>query len=800
MSLLTHYRVLDCTDERGYLAGFLLAQLGADVTLLWTGPTRSAENEAIVYNRGKRSVSLDITTAAGRYSFRQLVEAADVVLTTGGPAELAGNGLDYETLASLNPAIVQVAISAFGQSGPKADYLATDIVSLASGGLLWLTGDEDRPPVRVAVPQAFLNAACDAAGAALIALWERRRSGLGQLVDVSAQSSLLQTTQCMILAEALGAPPAKRRAGGYNIPPLDMKLVWQCADGVVTVTLMFGAAVGPFTARLMEWVREEGYLSDELWDTDWIRFSAQVVDGEETVEKFERIKDALQAFLLTKTKQELLEEALERKLVIAPVTTVADVAHLDQLRERGYWELMPRGDGEPPDTFCGSIAKFSASPLPALGAAAVTGADNHAVLAEWSGPSEAAREASADAVVTGRRPLDDIKILDFTWAMAGPGATRVLADYGATVIRIESSHHPEAGRHLQPFVNGVVDIEGSGVFLNMNTGKHGMAIDLNHPGSRDVILDLVRWADIVCETFRPGTMEEWGLGYEELRRVKPDVIMFSSALMGQTGPLRHFAGYGNLSAALCGFYHVTGWPDRPPTGPYSAYTDYVSPRFTVPVLLSALEHRRRTGVGQHVDFSHVEAALHLLAPAFLDYFRYGQVACRDGNRDRHFAPHGVYPTAGDDSWIAIAVHTDPAWRELCRLAGFDAELRTLEEKERLVRADELNALVAGWTADQDRDRLEARLQAIGVPAHGVHSSADTLADVQLAHRNHFVTTEHQLHGPVVVEGTRWVNSRTPPTSYRAAPTLGQDTFEVLTEMLGYETERVAELYGQGILE
>jgi crotonobetainyl-CoA:carnitine CoA-transferase CaiB-like acyl-CoA transferase len=799
VTLLAHYRVLDLTDERGQLAGFLLAQLGADVTLAETGPPGPRGSADLVYNRGKRSVEVDTSTAEGIRSLRQLVVAADVVLTTGGPAELTAAGFAYEQLAAWSPNIVHVAISAFGQSGPKADYLATDIVALAAGGLLWLTGDEDRPPVRVSVPQAFANAACDAAGAALIALWERRRSGWGQSVDVSAQASLLQTTQCMILAEALGAPPAKRRAGGYYIPPLDMKMVWKCRDGEVTVTFMFGAAVGPFTARLMEWVRDEGYLSDELAATNWIRFSAQVVSGEETLQKFDRLKEALQTFLLTRTKEQLLEEALRRGLVIAPITTVADVAHLDQLRERGYWELVPGPGGGPPDTYCGAMAKFSRSPLPTLRAAPVQGADTAEVLREWTGPSRSSRDHPPTGE-TGARPLDNIKVLDLTWAMAGPGATRVLADHGATVVRIESSHHPEAGRHLQPFVNGVVDIEGSGVFLNMNTGKLGMAVDLNHPGARPVIHDLVRWADVVCETFRPGTMEHWGFGYEDLRRIKPDVIMFSSALMGQSGPLRHFAGYGNLSAALCGFYHVTGWPDRNPTGPYSAYTDYVAPRFSVAILMAALEHHRQTGEGQHIDFSHVEGALHLLAPAFLDYFRYGRVAGREGNLDCRFAPHGVYPTEGDDRWIALAVQHDDAWSSLCRLADFEPDLAALEEKDRLRLAEKLDARVAGWTATKDRDSLERLLQDNGIAAHAVHASADSLDDAQLACRRHFVKTDHQIHGEVTVEGSRWIYSRTPPPSYRAAPTLGQDTFEVLTRLLGYDEEKVANLYAEGVLD
>jgi len=240
-------------------------------------------------------------------------------------------------------------------------------------------------------------------------------------------------------------------------------------------------------------------------------------------------------------------------------------------------------------------------------------------------------------------PLADVKVLDFMWVIAGPSATRVLGDYGATVVRVESTRRIDTARTLAPFHGGRPGAERSALFHNANSNKRMLTLDPTNPAGRAVVLDLVRWADVVTESFAPGVMHRWGLDYATLRTVRPDVVMLGTCLMGQTGPWASFAGYGNLAAAIAGFSNLGGWPDRPPAGPFSAYTDYVSPRFTAAVILAALEHRRRTGEGQYVDLSQAEASLHFLGPALLDYVVNGRVWPRHGNRDPDMAPHGVYP-------------------------------------------------------------------------------------------------------------------------------------------------------------
>ncbi len=398
----------------------------------------------------------------------------------------------------------------------------------------------------------------------------------------------------------------------------------------------------------------------------------------------------------------------------------------------------------------------------------------------------ARRGTEPASIAAASRRFEGVKVLDLMWVMAGPAATRVLADYGATVVRVESSQRIETGRTIGPFKGAVPGPENSGLFQNMNAGKLGLALDLG----------------VVTESFSPRAMKGWGLGYEELRRVKPDLVMLSSCLMGQTGPLAQFAGFGNLAAAWAGFFGLAGWPDRAPAGPFGAYTDYVSPRFAVAALLAALDHRRRTGEGQYVDLSQAEASLHFLAPALLDYAAHARVATRCGNEDPLLAPHGVYPAAGEDRWVAIAVTGEREWCELCAEIGRadlgDAPDLTTAAGRR-TRRDELDRAIAAWTRAREAHESERRLQARGVAADAVQTSADCASDPQLRHRGHFVEPAHPLHGTFPVEGPRARLSRTPARVVRCGPTLGRDRDLVLREILGYDDARIRGLSEAGAL-
>jgi crotonobetainyl-CoA:carnitine CoA-transferase CaiB-like acyl-CoA transferase len=393
--------------------------------------------------------------------------------------------------------------------------------------------------------------------------------------------------------------------------------------------------------------------------------------------------------------------------------------------------------------------------------------------------------------------LSGLRVLDLCWVVAGPAVGRVLADYGAEVVRVESSTRLDTARLIGPFHDGEPTAESSILYGDVNAGKLGLTLNLRLEAARNVVRDLVRRSDVVLEAFSPGVMEEWGLGYDELRAVNERVIVLSTSLMGQTGPLGRFAGYGNIGAAMSGFQSLVGWPDRVPFGPYGPYSDYVAPRFALVILLAALDRRAETGAGCHIDVAQAETAAYFLAPQIADYLTSGHVAERMGNRDPGMAPHGVYPSA-DGAWVAIAVRDDDDWHALAELMGV-ADDRYAAVVGRLERADELDDLVGAWTATQTAAAVESLLQERGVPAHVALDSDTALLDTQLVARGHFLKLEHELYGKTVVQGSRYRLSRTPAAVTRAAPTLGRDNDHVLRDLLGYDDARVEELAASGAL-
>ncbi len=399
--------------------------------------------------------------------------------------------------------------------------------------------------------------------------------------------------------------------------------------------------------------------------------------------------------------------------------------------------------------------------------------------------------------------LEGVKVLDFMWVIAGPTATRYLADFGATVVRVESSKRIETGRTIGPFHGGVPGPENSGMFLNMNTDKYGITLDMTSDEGRDVVRDLVRWADIVTESFSPRAMRNWGLGYEQLREIKPDLIMLSTCLFGQSGPYSEIAGFGTMGSAISGFVNLGGDKDGPPVGPFGAYTDYVAPRFTVAALMAALDHRNRTGEGCYIDQSQAESSMHFMSTGLLDYEVNGRVTERNSNRDSRRAPHAVYPAAGKDRWVAISVEDEDTWKNFYQASsipdlGSDPRFDTLEQ--RLKNEDALNDLIAAWTAQQDATETERVLQEAGVAAHTIQNSIDAYADPQLQHRGEFVEMDHPVHGTTTVEGARFKFSRTPAEYRFTAPTFGRDNEYVLKEILGYDEDKLTDLAIAGVLE
>ncbi len=817
MPMLTPYRVLDLCDERGHLASAVLASFGAEVIVIEPpdgsaarrrGPFLNDEphpEESLEFwaqNRGKKSVVLDLDSEDGRTALLDLARGADIVIESSGPGVLDANGLGYADLSAENPARIHASISAFGDDGPKAHWAASDLTIAAASGQMWQTGDADRAPLRISLPQAYYHAAIEASGAILTALYERQHhSGLGQHIDLSAQTSLNQASQSMTLAHLYEADHIDRMAGGLKLGGLDVQLMWPCKDGHCSVTFLFGAVLGPQTQNLMNWIYEEGFCDEATRDKNWVDYVTLLLEGTEPVSEYTRVKEVVGEFMLSKTKDELMDAAINRRLLLAPVTTTRDVLESNQLADRGFFQTVDHGTaGE--FTHPGAVAKFGATPLPNLPAAPSLGQHTVEVLNE---PPRAPVVAIDEPTANTGRPLEGLKILDFMWVMAGPASSRVLADQGADVIRLESANRLDTARTLQPFVGNEGDPDLSGLWNNMNAGKRDLAIDLSKPEARDVVFDLLDWCDVVTESYSPRGMKSLGFEFETLRERKPDLIMTSSCLMGQSGPFTSLAGYGTMAAAISGFFNITGWPDRAPAGPFGAYTDYVSPRLLTAAILAAVEHRRLTGEGQYIDLSQGEASLPLLATALLYDQAKGEPYPRQGNRDPQLAPHGVFRLnqtsdgPDTDEWIAIACLDDDHWKALANVIG-QHDLAHLSLAERKEREDEIDALIEFWTQDQTGADAQTQLQALGIPCHEVNNTDRITADPQIQHRSHFRQVPHEKNGTIWVEGPRFAMSRTNGDVLRGGPSIGQDTFDLLTEVLGYDGDRIAELAVAEILE
>ena len=810
-------RVLDCTDHRGLLAGHILAQLGADVVQMEPPggsdgrrqhpidpDGRKNENSFYwaAYASGKRSIVCN--PRANPETWRRLICAADILLESAAPSDGRPAWLDPEATAALNPRLVHVSITPFGLTGPKRDWLDSELTLWAAGGPLHLTRDHEDRPLRISVPQAYLHGAATAAGAALIAHAERVRSGMGQHVDLSIVQTLPQCTLGAVLAKSIGhdnfVPKlGKVRSAGRGGPmdlsgsgSLTRRSKWPIADGLAEMHLAMGPTTGPSTNNLFAWMIEERALPEEFRDWDWTKLHDRLESGDISWAMLEEARNHVSAFLLRFRKADLMQIALGKGVRIAPIQTIADLLKSRQFAARGFLAKVTGKGGHYtlPWGFGGDCPGAFSSPAPAP----TLDADRDSILHEWAAPDEPGKVAAAPA----EQPLEGLKVLDLAWVVAGPLIGRNLADYGATVIRVESSRRVETARMMGPFPGGVYDVCRSALFETCNAGKFGLSLDLSRPEARTVIRKLASWADVLVESFTPGQMARWGLSYQELAKDNPGLVMVSTSLTGQSGPFAKYSGYGNHGAAIAGFQHLVGRADAAPVGPYGPYTDFIAPRFGIAATLAALDHRRRTGQGCWLDVSQTEAGAQFLAAQIAETSVTGRVQGAMGNRDATMAPHGVFRTMDEDCWIAIAVQTDEQWARIASLAGISRPAwQTLECRKR--DEDAVETCIEEWTSRQSVDELEAALQRSGIPAHRVVSIEEFAKDPQVRARAHLVSLPHALSGTTVFESSPFVLQRTPAQYRCSAPFFGRDNTQILRETLGLDAEKIEELRQSGAL-
>jgi len=393
-----------------------------------------------------------------------------------------------------------------------------------------------------------------------------------------------------------------------------------------------------------------------------------------------------------------------------------------------------------------------------------------------------------------------LKVLEFSWYAAGPMITKYLADYGAEVIHVESTTRPDGFRSYPPFRDNIPGPNRSAVYAMHNNNKYGMTLNLKHPEGLAIAKKLTARADVLLENFTPGTIARLGLGYEELRRTNPGLVMISTCNMGQTGPHAHQPGFGSQLTSLMGIVELTGWPDRDPVLLWGPYVDYIGVVYGAIALVVALDYRRRTGQGQYIDVSQYECGLQFIAPVLLDYVTSGRVATRDGNRCDYAAPHGAYPCKGADRWCVIGIFSDADWVNFGRALGnpawaTDPRFATLQGRKK--HEEEIDQLIAAWTSQFPAEEVMARLQAHGVDAGVVRYGEDIFTDPHLV-RYAWTKLDHPELGRHRYQLPPFKLSRSPAEINRPAPLLGEHNEYVCTRILGYSISEYQRLSAEGV--
>ena len=401
-----------------------------------------------------------------------------------------------------------------------------------------------------------------------------------------------------------------------------------------------------------------------------------------------------------------------------------------------------------------------------------------------------------------KKPFEGLRVADLSWVGVGPTVGKYLGDHGAEVIRVESATRPETLRRAGPFVDNEPHPDNSGYFANFNSSKLGVTMNLKHPKGIELFKRLVAASDVVTESFTPGTMAKLGLDYESLCEVRPDIVMISMPLFGQTGPWAGYMGYGHVLQAASGFNHLTGWPDGEPLGTGVAYTDFLVPHVGALALIAALDYRRRTGEGQYIDFSQFEGAIHALGPAILEWTANGREAERMGNRDPEAAPHGAY-RCKDGRYVVIACFTETDWEGFRAAIGRPdwADLERMRRKwSRLAEQKEIDRHLGFWCEERTADQAYKAMRDNGVPSGIVKSPEEMHRDPQLRHRKHYQVLEHPTMGARTYDSPAFRLSKTPAELTKAAPLLGEDNEHVYKDILGLSDEEYTELLVEGAIE
>lgn len=796
-------RVLDLSTRMAEATGKTLADLGAEVIKVEppggcdarSTPPFAQDGRSLFWEAwglGKHSVVCDIDTPEGQGQLRALVAGADVLVESFASGHLADRGLGPDDLAAVNPALVYVSVTPFGFGTPDAAVPMVDLTLSAAGGLLAMQGDHDRVPTPVGHPETSFLGAMQAAADAAMALCERDRSGVGQHLDSSIQAAVMWSLMSITSYAALGQDFPGRgddRADMTHpeiVPGVRMPFIEPCADGFVGMTLVLGDQGNRGMKSLMAWVIAEGALDEDLCHLDWERYLELLGDGTLAPADANRALGQMLEFIKTKTQAEIQEQAVAGKMLVAPCYTSAYLASDPQLAARDFWVEVEGA------THAGPFARLSATPIAYRHPAPALGQNQE--LVEGLNPVSAP-ETPTRVWATPRRALfEGLKVADLSWIAAGPLISKDLANLGATVVRVETEARLDTLRWIPPHLPHASPMSAGHPMANMNQSKLGLGLNFTVPEAKAVIDRMIEWADVVVENYTPGTADRLGFGYEHVRELNPGAVMLSSCMRGQTGPEARHTGFGLHGACLGGFTAITGWSDRAPHPPWGAYTDFISPRYALSALGAALHHRNRTGDGQYIDLSQIEASIHFLAPLVLEYHDSGRVRTQAGLSSERAAPHGVFRTAGIERFCAVATETDEQWEALCSVVP---ELRQVGDRwSETGAADEI---LAEWFAPRDGFEAAQQLRDAAVPAYAALRASDFYADPNLVAREFFIELDHGAIGTMTFDGPVTLFSATPARPWRAGPMVGEHTQQVMSEVLGFSNDEITALAATGAL-
>ena len=402
-----------------------------------------------------------------------------------------------------------------------------------------------------------------------------------------------------------------------------------------------------------------------------------------------------------------------------------------------------------------------------------------------------------------RLPFQGVKVIEWTQAINGPWVGAYLADFGAEVIKIESTKFPEMSRTSSPYKDDIPGFDRSITFNFFNSSKRSFTVNLRHPRGREIFMKLVAWADIVIQNQRPGLMKQMSFGYDELKKVKEDIILLEVSILGQEGPMVGVGGWGSNSMAQSGQFYYYRFPGDTPNSPgFTAIPDAIGPMYAAMAAIAALDYRKKTGQGQHLDISQLEPLVHFLGPAVLEYTVNGRIQPPVGSRDDHAVPHNAFRCKGDDQWCAIAVFTEEEWQGFCRVLGDPAWTKSAKFATFTARKDneeELEEHVNRWTAQYTPREVMTVLQEAGVPAGAVQNAEDIVdGEPQIKAREVLLNMHHPVVGDYL--HTRWpfVMSKT-PADIRRGPLIGEDNNYVCTEILGMSDEDFVKLINDEVI-